>query len=105
VQNCPPGSAIVHVRQESTDGPPLLGAAVTIKGPKNVDRTTDASGDAHFAGIPPGSYTVSARKDHYTPDPGTEAIAVPARGTQNITLVKFLSSGSSPAKTARVDRY
>jgi len=87
IQCCAPGNLIVHVRENTATGSVIRDATVTISGSENAKNITDATDKAEFKNIKPGSYTVTARKDLYTPDPESNNAEVPSGGTEEITLV------------------
>lgn len=87
VQSCPLGDLIVHVREDTASGAVIQGAAVTISGPESGSGTSDAADKAEFLKIQPGTYTVKARKDKYSPDPATGSATVPTGGKTEVTLV------------------
>ena len=87
VQSCPLGDLIVHVREDTSGGTVIQGAAVTISGPESGSGTSDAADKAEFLKVQPGTYTVKARKDKYSPDPATASATVPSGGKTEVTLV------------------
>lgn len=87
VAPCPLGNLIVHVRRDSASGPIIAGATVSIAGPESAAGTSDATDKAEFKKIKPGTYTVSASKSGYTPEPKTDNATVPTSGTTEVTLV------------------
>jgi type VI secretion system secreted protein VgrG len=84
---CPLGNLIVHVRKDNASGSAIKDATVNISGPETNSGTTDASEKAEFKKIKPGTYSVTARKNCYTPDPKTETSEVPTGGTKEVTLI------------------
>jgi hypothetical protein len=51
----------IDVTVRDTTGAILPGATVEITGPQNRSTVTDASGEAHFLNLPPGTYTARIR--------------------------------------------
>jgi len=55
----------IDVTVTDTTGAILPNVTVTLSGPQNVTQVTDARGEAHFLGLPPGTYTVSAKLEGF----------------------------------------
>lgn len=58
-------TATLSVTVTDADGSPIAGAHVTLQGARKEEATTDASGAYRFAGLPAGTYGVSAAKSGY----------------------------------------
>ena len=85
-QGSAPPAAAGTVR--ATDGHPIAGAVVTLDGNGPVQRSTsDRTGHFAFAGIKPGTYTISVNAPGYTALSGTSvAIAGGSEAALNIVL-------------------
>src|SRR5215203_4724009 len=49
-----------------SSGAILSGATVTVSGPQKQTAVTDATGEAHFLNLPPGTYTIVARQTGFS---------------------------------------
>jgi len=70
----------IDVTAVDSTGAVLPGATVEVRGPQNADQVTDARGEAHFLGLPPGTYTVAARLQGFA-DYENRSVVVVAGGS------------------------
>jgi hypothetical protein len=67
----------IDVTVADTTGAVLPGVVVDLSGPRTESKTTDAHGVAYFLGLPPGTYTVTAKLSGFN-DYNNQNIAVGA---------------------------
>jgi co-chaperonin GroES (HSP10) len=89
VQPCPlgPQDAKAHINahvQDPAKGA-IQGANVTLV-EKGWNDVTDAGGNVDFGDVPPGKYTVEAKKDAHTPPTASQTLNVPAGANTQFVL-------------------
>lgn len=68
-------------RSQREEEAPVEGAKVSLSSASGaLTQPTTAAGDFRFENIPPGSYSLAARLEPYTPNPASISIQVPAVG-------------------------
>jgi hypothetical protein len=86
----------VSGRVTDESGVGLPGVLLTLSGSQSVTTTTDNAGQYHFSNLPTsGGYTLTAKLDHYTLNPGSLTIVTPTGDQVFDSVATFNNHGIS----------